>query len=437
MFEIISTPEPDGHPTYLGCRASEGVGSTPTECFDQDGPMGRPSDIVERARTRTQALARAGSHTAGFAEQLVHLLQPLIPHAASCVVTVDPATTLLTGTYKFGGLTGEHGSDVQWAQLEYGFDDPTRMAVVARQPVPACATSHLPGGSQDSIRIRNLVGPAGYSDELRMVARNGEQPWGGVNLFRAADEAPFSEDEVSIIAALSEAVADGLRAGVMARCAVQPDTTSARGGPAVLILDRDAHLQRVSLGTEELLAELTTDASRSPADSMIQALVAAARRYATGESDTFPRTRLRLPTGRWLVAQAAPLADADGHTCEVVVTIDEARPPEIVTLLASAFGLTDREREVTQLVLRGTDTKGIATELSMSGYTVQDHLKSVFDKADVRSRRELMARVFFDQYTPRLTNDTGPTGWFLPSSTTPAAEFQRSVQGPDRDDRCC
>ena len=62
-------------------------------------------------------------------------------------------------------------------------------------------------------------------------------------------------------------------------------------------------------------------------------------------------------------------------------------------LILSLLGLTPREAEVALLVLRGASTNTIGAELHLSAYTVKDHLKSIFDKAGVRSRRDLMAQV--------------------------------------------
>jgi len=109
-------------------------------------------------------------------------------------------------------------------------------------------------------------------------------------------------------------------------------------------------------------------------------------------------------------------AEADAPTA---VIIEAARPHELAPLIADAYSLTERERAITQLVVHGLGTQAIARRLHISPWTVQDHLKSIFEKVDVSTRGELVARIFFDHYAPRLTEGAAVAsdGWFAPPSS--------------------
>jgi DNA-binding CsgD family transcriptional regulator len=58
-------------------------------------------------------------------------------------------------------------------------------------------------------------------------------------------------------------------------------------------------------------------------------------------------------------------------------------------------------------VAQGYSTSEIGAKLHLSAYTVQDHLKSIFDKSGAGSRGDLVARLFFDHYAPRLVHHDG------------------------------
>lgn len=99
--------------------------------------------------------------------------------------------------------------------------------------------------------------------------------------------------------------------------------------------------------------------------------------------------------------------------------VEPAHPARISSLLMSAYRLTEREQELTRLVLQGCSTAEIAQRLVISVHTVQQHLKSVFDKTGVRSRRELVGTVFLAHYEPRLRDNERRTDDGLPARGGP------------------
>lgn len=369
---------------------------------------------LDRVRRDVEVVARAGLDVATFVSELEASIQRAVPHVASCFATLDPWTRMLTSTYKFGGLQGCDDRDADWARFEYGDETTLSFSALADRSVPATSVWAETGGDlHRSGRNREVITPVfGLGDELKFVGRHDQQAWGGANLFREAGDGPFTAEEIAFVASLSGDLATGLRSGVLVELAGGSDAPAGPAGPAVVIVGTDDQVRQVSMGAESVLSEVARTPLVSDASGVLSGLVTSARRFSTGEVTSPPWARIRMASGRWLVFHAAPLAGPDGASGDVVVTIEEARPPEIVPLVVDAFGLTARERDVTELVLQGVETREIAASLHLSRYTVQDHLKSVFDKAGVRSRRELIARIFFDQYVPRMGSELGPAGWF-------------------------
>ncbi len=368
---------------------------------------------AERVRRDVDVVSRAGLDLDSFLEEAVASVQRAVPWVSACLATHDPSTHMLTSARKYGHLRRVNSHDHEFGLLEYGTVEPTAFTELAEAEVPAAGVHLLTEGEVErSHRMGSFMVPNfGFGDEARLVFRDGRQAWGAMALFRGSDDQPFDAAEIDFLASLSQVFARGVRTGMLARLATWSPPADV-AGPAVLIIGPDDRIVQVSPGAEARLRDLIDGEAAGDPLSPVSALVGAARRYGRGETSLQPRCRVRATSGQWLVLHAAPLSGAGERAGEVVVTIEEARPPEIVALVVAAFDLTPRERDVTQLVLQGVDTKEIAATLHVSSYTVQDHLKSIFAKADVRSRRELIARIYFDQYVPRIGSELSPTGWF-------------------------
>jgi DNA-binding CsgD family transcriptional regulator len=100
---------------------------------------------------------------------------------------------------------------------------------------------------------------------------------------------------------------------------------------------------------------------------------------------------IQADDGGWVTIEAAALeGEREG---EVAVSFRSATTHETFELLCRVYSLSRREREIVALLIGGLDTRSIADRLYISAHTVQDHLKSVFGKIGIHSRRELLAKL--------------------------------------------
>ena len=108
------------------------------------------------------------------------------------------------------------------------------------------------------------------------------------------------------------------------------------------------------------------------------------------------RVRARGASGRWLACHASRMRGAGG----TAVVIESASTSEILPIIAEAYDLSLRERQITQLIARGAATAEMAERLHLSPHTVRDYVKALFEKVGVSSRGELVAKLFTEHCAP-------------------------------------
>lgn len=244
-----------------------------------------------------------------------------------------------------------------------------------------------------------MLAPLNYQHELRLALSDDAALWGGIALLREPGQPDFTAAEARHVASLGRILTDGLRIGI----ALGPVSVDCiPNGPGMLIVDDDLNILTMTPNAERWLEELADgclglpDAVRSVAGYVSQL------HDGSSPESLMPRARVRGASGRWLAIYASRAPQTGAASANTAVIIQEARPSEIAPLIINAYGLSPREGQVTRLVLQGLSTKEIVHEIHVSRHTVQDHLKSVFAKFGVRSRRELVARIFDQHHWPRF-----------------------------------
>jgi DNA-binding CsgD family transcriptional regulator len=345
-------------------------------------------------------LVHRGGEVAEFTRGAGRVLGRAVPFDGICMLTLDPATLLPTGEVVENGLPP--AATARMSEIELCCDDINNFRALPRSGRTAASLSEATRGDLDrSLRHRELRRPNGFGDELRAVLTDGTGTWGALTLLRADDSAPFSAADVTLVRSVAGGLADGVRRSILHRalpaCCDQDDDV-----PGIVLLAGDNSLSAADAAGERWLDELAGAGADAVLPPVVSAVANRARAISAGGGATAgpARARVRTASGTWLIVRGSALVD--DRAARIAVTFEPIRPHELAPLIADAYELTDRERAVTQLVARGLPTDAIARRLYLSPWTVQDHLKSIFEKVGVSTRGELVARLFFEHYAPRL-----------------------------------
>ena len=326
-----------------------------------------------------------------YREAVIAALRPLIPFAAACCTTVDPHTLLTTGAVTEQGLEAVHS---ELFIYEYLHEDYMKYEQLARADIPVASLSGITGGKPEkSERYRMVLQPAGFGDELRAALIAGGVCWGYLTLFRQQEVKPFQEQECVWIASVAPLIADTLRSYASLLPAGRTDIELPEDNGIMVLNDRLVPLNANAaahywLGRIRNLERLAEGVLPGPVRAVCLRVMA--EEEGTGSVPSKARLCLQAGDGIYLTVTASRLEGPEGV---LAVSFVCARSSDVFRLLADAFALTAREKELAGMLTLGLSTKELAESLHISAYTVQDHLKSIFAKTGVSSRRELISRL--------------------------------------------
>ena len=362
-----------------------------------------PPLTAQRFRSAVERLCGGGRDARALVRSLADHVRDAVPCDGMLLLRTDPTTVLPVD----GVVTAMPPAMCRpfWDN-ELLEDDYNKFVALARGPVAATLYEATGGDLSRSRRYVTLYRRLGVTDELRVsfAARDGSC-WGLAQLLRTGGV--FTTAERDLVAGAAPTVASALRARFVA-----PPAAPAAGGPALVVLDASGEVELVSPDARRWLAELAgqSDTGMTPVPEPVYTVAARARAVRAGRDVGPACAQVRTVDRGWLHLHATCLDGPGAAGGSVAVVITPAQASDLVPLLALAYRLTHREQQVLGYLARGMTTAEITQHLGISTHTVRDHVKALLSKVGVRSRAELVARIFAEHYVERLEADVDRTG---------------------------
>lgn len=256
----------------------------------------------------------------------------------------------------------------------------------------AAVLSTATGGQLDrSLVWRELLHTYAVTDIASVVFRDRYGCWGFLELWRIGGDT-FDDSDVAFLSSAASPITSALRRAIASTFRTARPTKPTPG-PVVLMLSPELEVKAQTPETDKYLRLLVPpEGDRPPVPSAAYNVGAQLCATEAGIDAHPPTARVHFADGIWLTLRAARISDQlPAHTADIAVTIERSSPGERLKVFTLASGLTQRESEVLRHLATGADTRQVAQRMVVSQHTVQDHLKSIFDKTGTRSRNALLA----------------------------------------------
>jgi DNA-binding CsgD family transcriptional regulator len=363
--------------------------------------------LEERTFSEVKRLCCAGRLDGpALLAEVIERLRRVVPFEAYCASTKDPASGFITH-----GMAEEMGGadDIFWSleRLYFEHHQSVRRMVDTHQSV-ALLSETTGGDLERSTRYLEYLRPLGLAYEMRGAFTSGGYLWGSMDLVRESGSPDFKPREANLLRRIAPQLGNGLK---MAALRVQtPVEEAVTDVPGVLTLDYQGRVVQHTPAAERWLRELEDLGprwrEREGLPRALRTVVLSLRRALSPERDrdeeSVPTLRARARSGRWLTLYGSLTEATPERHAQTMIIREPTKPQELLPFSMTAYGLSPREEEIVKFVVRGLSTTRISRTLFISEHTVQNHLRSVFEKVGVRSRGELVKRLFFDNLYPTL-----------------------------------
>jgi len=250
----------------------------------------------------------------------------------------------------------------------------------------------------------DFLKPQSIYHQLIVMLWSGGQTIGAASLYRPKDSREFSLEEKKKAGLFAPFISVSLMKNLaVTRMNIQDDIIKAMvsGQPnrGIIIIDENftaVHYNERAVNMFKT-AKIKSFNPLKPLETFPKELRNACEECLLSSSETseedfsIPRFRVDLNPKCRMVAHVNKIS-GDHHRHFILLDLEPEESISSLNDILSDMGLTLREVELTNLVIKGLKNTDISEKLFISEYTVQNHLKSIYRKMKVKNRSSLIYR---------------------------------------------